>query len=137
MSTVGFTGTRQGMTAAQRITVKEILMKEQPSMARHGDCIGADAEFHKICLDIFVRVLLHPCNLVAQRAFCKGALTEYPTKPPLDRNRDIVNNSDFMIATPGEYNEVLRSGTWATIRYANSARKRLYLITPDGKIERR
>jgi len=130
MLTVGFTGTRRGMTDAQEEVVRRILIERKPTLARHGDCIGADATFHRICIELGIQVILHPCTLRDQRAFCEGANNVLPEKPPLDRNHDIVNASDFMIATPAEYQDVLRSGTWATIRYARS-KKRLYIIRPD------
>jgi len=53
-------------------------------------------------------------------------------KEPLARNRDIVNMSDILIAAPGEKAEVLRSGTWATIRYARKMSRKLLVIYPKG-----
>ena len=46
-----------------------------------------------------------------------------------------MDNSDILIATPKEKEEQLRSGTWATIRYAKKTKKIVFLVYPDGKYE--
>jgi hypothetical protein len=50
----------------------------------------------------------------------------------LERNTEIVKACDVLIATPKEQDEVLRSGTWATIRRARKYDKKLAVIFPDG-----
>ncbi len=130
---IGFTGTRNGMTTAQKETVK-ILLSSIKSIeeAHHGDCVGADADFHKIAEENKIALIGHPASDVGgKRAYC-SFLKVLPAKPPLDRNRDIVAASDILIATPKESHEVLRSGTWATIRYGKAAKKQVFVIAPDG-----
>jgi len=130
---VGFTGTRAGMTEAQKKVVARLLEEHKPSEVHHGDCIGADAQFHQIAGNI--PIVGHPASEVGeQRAFCLNFSRIHESKPPLERNRDIVTASDIMIATPKESREVLRSGTWATIRYAFKANKQIYIILPDGTL---
>ena len=52
-----------------------------------------------------------------------------PPKPYLKRNEDIVNKCDVLIACPIDKNkEILRSGTWATIRKARKLNKTIYLL---------
>ena len=41
----------------------------------------------------------------------------------------------MLIACPASADEELRSGTWATIRYARRKLKRIYLILPDGTVQ--
>jgi predicted Rossmann fold nucleotide-binding protein DprA/Smf involved in DNA uptake len=53
--------------------------------------------------------------------------------PYLERNHAIVNESDFLIAAP-DGPETLRSGTWATVRYARKVGKRVLVIMPNGEI---
>ena len=52
MKRVGFTGTRKGMTTAQRITLQNILLGTMIGAdeltIHHGDCAGVDAEVHAI-----------------------------------------------------------------------------------------
>jgi predicted Rossmann fold nucleotide-binding protein DprA/Smf involved in DNA uptake len=49
---------------------------------------------------------------------------------PLVRNKVIVNISDVILATPFEDKEVMRSGTWSTIRYARKVGKTPIIILP-------
>lgn len=129
---VGFTGTRKGMTSAQEATFSELLRRSEASMFVHGDCIGADADAHRIARELGVPVRLRPCNIKSQRAFCKGAIEEFPAEPPLIRNRLIVADSNCLFACPSGFEEELRSGTWATIRSAKKSGKALVIIWPDG-----
>lgn len=52
------------------------------------------------------------------RGFNKGDML-IKEKSYLNRNKDIIDQSDFLIACPQDKEqEVLRSGTWSTIRNA-------------------
>ena len=133
--TIGFTGTQIGMTMAQIEGVMEVLEAQCYFLARHGDCIGSDAEFDSIANAYGLYIHIHPCNLEDKRAWTKNFVIEHPVREPLVRNRDIVNLSDFMIATPSGTAEELRSGTWATVRYARKVGKPYRIIFPDGKFE--
>jgi hypothetical protein len=61
------------------------------------------------------------------RSFCESTNILKP-KPFLDRNKDIVNSCDILIACPENDIEVLRSGTWSTIRYAKKINKPVLLF---------
>lgn len=132
---VGFTGTRKGLTdrQAKRLFVALSVFKKRFNLTevRHGDCIGADAHFAGIASGLGLLVVSHPPIKHDLRAF-KGDKFLSP-KPYLERNRDIVDNSDFMIACPSERKEELRSGTWYTIRYTKKVSKPLGIIYPGDK----
>ena len=55
-----------------------------------------------------------------------------PELPPLVRNHKIVGAVHLLIATPKTDKEELRSGTWATIRYAKKVRLSTCIVYPDG-----
>lgn len=131
---IGFTGTRKGMTHEQVEEVDKLLILLQPTKAYHGDCIGADEKFHELCLLHKVPVNIFPSKLQHQRAFCQGAKKVWPVMNPLDRNRAMVNLSDLIIGTPKEDHEVIRSGTWMTLRYAEEVGIPIRVVFPDGKI---
>jgi predicted Rossmann fold nucleotide-binding protein DprA/Smf involved in DNA uptake len=57
-------------------------------------------------------------------------------KAPLDRNRDIVDAAAVLIAAPKEMTETLRSGTWATVRYARKQGKQVWIVWPDGTVSK-
>ena len=129
----GFTGTQNGMTPQQKETVEKLLKEWKASEFHHGDCIGADANAHDIAKSLGVPIHIHPPTCEVKRAFCEGAFKVYPAKDYLERNHDIVDASDSMIATPKEESEQLRSGTWATIRYTRKCLKKLALVLPSGE----
>lgn len=70
-----------------------------------------------------------------KRAYCEGYAEIRGVKEYLDRNHDIVDEVDMLIATPKEYDEQLRSGTWATVRYAEKKDKTIIFIYPDGTMK--
>lgn len=130
---IGFTGTRQGMTERQFDRVASLLYRlwqdEGAHTVHHGDCVGADEEFHQIAMDFGLHTVIHPPTDPEHRAFCDADEAREP-KPYLERNTDIVLASDKLIATPKEMNEVLRSGTWATIRRARTHDTAHIIIRP-------
>lgn len=134
---VGFTGTQAGMTHAQGMGVRHVLafLIDGEIDAHHGDCIGADADFHKICRDTpkVVWITGHPPTNPVKRAWCQFD-SEWPALPYLARNGRIVAATDVLIATPREYEEQLKSGTWSTVRKARVAKKPIHLVYPDGSI---
>lgn len=128
---VGFTGTQEGMTLLQKVLFEGVLARVCPDEFHHGDCIGADAEAHALVRRNAprCRIVIHPPEDDAKRAFCEGDEVREP-KPYLTRNRVIVACSDELVGAPKTAIEELRSGTWSTIRYARAARKHVYLLKP-------
>lgn len=133
---LGFTGTRDGMTAHQKLT---LLSKLSALKARHegkvnlhhGDCVGADAEAHEIAVSLALDVTVHPPINEKLRAFCSGlGVVILPPKNYLARDKDIVDATESMIATPKTIIEQDRSGTWITVRYARKASKSVIVIPP-------
>lgn len=135
MVKLGFTGTQNGMTPMQRTGLIALLEEQAATLTEfhHGDCIGADAEAHDIVRMVLPKlsVHIHPPLKPGKRAWCAGDY-EYNRVGYLNRNRDIVDAVDFLLACPKERSETLRSGTWATIRYAR-ATNRLHRILFPGR----
>lgn len=136
---VGFTGTQRGMTPIQRVEFTSALLvlgeDDTPNILHQGDCIGADANAALIGRELGFSIVSHPPILAVKRAFFEADVT-MPQRDYISRNHDIVNAVEYMLATPGEMIEQLRSGTWATIRYAKKAKhlKGWAIIFPDGSI---
>lgn len=128
--TVGFTGTRSGMSKEQSHRTI-ILLDEITNMVdnsnwsrdfvfRHGGCVGADMDFHRLSLyhaaDSWIAgitsgntsMVVHPgvSSKNANDMSFRGDYTvhegvvELEAKTHFARNRDIVQMSDFMIACP-------------------------------------
>lgn len=148
---IGFSGTQSGMTQFQKDTFASILHIHGVTELHHGDCIGADEQAHKIAYDEGITIFsIHPPSNPNKRAFCfddrqdtkfNHILTDwkeydearvrwYPVRGYLERNQDIVDTVEMLIATPKEYVHTLRSGTWATIRYAWKTKKHVVIIPP-------
>lgn len=138
---IGFTGTRNGMTLSQRERLIWILndqgqeFGEEVDEFHHGDCKGSDHQAFRIADELAWVTVAHPCNIRSWRAFTNSTKILDPL-PPLVRNKIIVDSVGLMIATPEGRAEVLRSGTWSTIRRARKLPRRLWIIYPDGELVR-
>lgn len=121
---VGITGTREGMSQAQKEAF--VLKCDELGITEfhHGDCNGADAEGHDIVREFFphVWIVVYPPKSTYQRAFKKGDFA-HPPDDYIPRDYHIVDSVDFLIGAPLTDAEVLRSGTWTTIRYARKKSK--------------
>jgi hypothetical protein len=133
---IGFTGTRHGMTEAQHQGVVKLLssvnaLDVTAKVFHHGDCVGADLEAHKIAISLDYVVVVHPPLKQDLRAFCEGVII-HPAKPYEQRNRDIVMASSLMIAAPPTEQEQSFGGTWQTVRFAREYNKPCKVVLPSG-----
>ena len=132
---LGFTGTRKGMSKNQIDTLKSILNNIFIEEFHHGKCIGADTQAHEIAWDTIIRVkkiVIHPpldksleSKTIKQQP---GETEELPPKNYLERNRDIVDSTDILIAAPNSIINNQNSGTWYTISYAYQNKKPVIII---------
>jgi len=121
-----FTGTRKGLSKQQLELLQQLLSNmENPITFRHGDCVGADEQAHKIAVKTRSEIIIHPPTDEKYRAFCKSKLVLNPDEY-LRRNHTMVDRSQILIAAPDSNKEKKRSGTWATVRYAR--KKGLYVF---------
>lgn len=135
MNILGFTGTRKGMTAFQKAAFIELIRTIKFDVLLHGDCIGADAQAHE-----FVRILKRNVWIETYPAITSSSLRAncvadviYPPIAPLRRNIIMVQRAHAIIAAPYELEEIRRSGTWATIRYARMRGVYVYMLWPKEK----
>ena len=134
---VGFTGTRHGLTPAQGGALARLVRDAAVTEFHHGCCRGADAEavrhvrrYHPAA-DI-VGHQPETTALVANPAVWASNRLVDPL-PYLERNRGIVDGCEVLVACP-EGPEVLRSGTWSTVRYARRAGVPVVVVWPDGTV---
>ena len=129
---LGFTGTQKGMSDKQKREFLGLLVQLTPTVLHHGDCVGADADAHDLVKQAApgCRIVVHPPVDDSRRAFCEGATRTLPALPYLTRNQQIVRNCTLLVATPRSRAEELRSGTWATVRYARQKRVPVHIIYP-------
>lgn len=121
------------MTERQTEKLADILWQNRDKVTEfhHGDCTGADSEAHDVADGAFgvKKIWVHPPDDPKKRAFRVSPHVLRP-RPYLERNRAIVDACDVLIATPKSTSEELRSGTWATVRYARKSGKRVLILEP-------
>lgn len=121
---IGFTGTREGLKPMQldslfmyvNLLTTKIVNPEFVNdriVFHHGDCVGADAEFHNLLRKYFDStsyIVIHPQIDSSLRAWCKGDFMHDP-KPYLKRNEYIVQCTQMLLACPKEMRNPGKGGT--------------------------
>ena len=115
---IGVTGSRNWASQHAIDRLCDFLIENDVTEFHHGDCVGWDHIAWGFANAYGAKTVAHPPDIDTFRAFTKSNIV-LPPKPYLDRNKDIVNSVDFLIAAP-DGPEKVRSGTWSTIRYAKS-----------------
>lgn len=130
---VGFTGTQGGMRGVQKFVVENNLLRfwTPDSWFHHGVCIGADEEAATTAKDLGYKLHGHPPINTSKMSTILSDVSSPPGEY-LDRNRDIVDECDLLVAAPATMRAVVRSGTWFTWRYAVKLRRPRILVYPDG-----
>lgn len=132
----GVSGTLRGATPAQSYALWRLFQSPAIGQLVHGGARGVDTEadalFREVNKDRPL-IIIHPAE---------GHPWEGPEptwcdieRPPLVRNKLIVQTADLMLIVPRTYTELRRSGTWTTYRYALEFGNLTLVILPDGRIE--
>ncbi len=143
MTDAGFTGTQVGCKAPQVERLRRVVralasLAEGSFTFHHGDCIGGDETLHGVVRELGHRIELHPPLNWSKRAWCTLRDGEVAHEPDeyIPRNHAIVDATSLLVATPREESgEELRSGTWATVRYARRLKRLIVIVRPSGLIE--
>lgn len=141
-TSIGITGTRLGATRLQmRVLMGTLLlyyktMPAEPIELHHGACVGVDEQAALLGKALNFRVIAHPPTNHAYLSQISLTVSKLvlPEAEYLERDRDIVDNSQLLIALPNTTAENPRSGTWYTYNYAQGKNKTLMLILPDGTV---
>jgi hypothetical protein len=134
---LGFTGRKEGITESQIIMITNFVRIINFASAIHGDCVGADACFHDIVRKEKPRpkayIEKYPSLHTDYQANKEADFINEPMKA-LVRDKIMANKSNIMLATPPTEQEILRSGTWATVRYARASPtiRKVIIIAPNG-----
>ncbi|KKL86804.1 hypothetical protein LCGC14_1941090 [marine sediment metagenome] len=131
---VSFTASSQtSLTHRQRRGVLAFLQQHCTEITEiHlGDCINGDEQIHFLAcsLNLWDLIILHPPSNPIKRAYCSAPTTCKP-KPYLERNWDIARACDILLAAPQQAKEIIRSGTWATVRYSKQLGKTVIILNP-------
>jgi hypothetical protein len=135
---VGFTGTRHGMTKTQRDTLFELLRSLRGEDGdgqefHHGACRGSDAGAARVAKAMGYVVHAHPSWNVkwTDNDAIDEADVVHNRLDELTRNQAIVQSCHTIIAAPLTAMEERRSGTWATVRRARKANRRVIIMSPS------
>jgi hypothetical protein len=134
---LGITGTRTGMSDAQRKEFNDLLVFLKPDALIDGCCVGVDEECFLLARNFKIKTIGRP----GYSALTQENINEFRSiyqrdvmhmaKTHFSRNKDIVDESDIMIAIPYELGG--KGGTNYTIAYAIKMKKPLYIILRDGQ----
>lgn len=132
---IGFTGTAEGMTEDQKYGVLTCFLELLPDKFHHGMCIGADTQAHNLIRDYVQAAWIIGHPPINKKSFVFSECDEYrQPKEYLVRDRDIVTESQMLIAAPLQDVEVVRSGSWTTVRYARKQNKDVWIVKRDGTL---
>lgn len=128
---IGVTGTREGATDKQLKQIAEYMLSLGPGHElHHGDCKGVDVEVAAIARHLGWRIICHPPKLTEQQGFFGGdemrELAGY-----LERDRRIVDETDFLLVVPLQKEWQPKGGTWYTHDYAKKKDKPLMVFWPE------
>ncbi len=138
VGTVGFIGVRGGLAYPQFRTASRLLVEcdgpnaltgvEEVHRANDG---WGDADFDRIFrwMTPTPRVVIHEMPKPGQ------PVADPPISPAHNRNRQIVDSCNLLVACPPVEVEELRSRTWVAVRYARRVGKMVIIILPDGTME--
>jgi hypothetical protein len=144
---VGFTGNRYGMSIAQEEAFIALFGTLCAKVFHHGACVGSDAlaAHHVVELFASVTIIAHPGrsafggdNEYLDRESLRFAFEVRPEKRHFARNRDIVNETAVLIATPGNGDPITpatKGGTAYTVNYARKLGRPIAIVRPDGTVE--
>ena len=137
---VGVTGTRNGLTDFQLDNVQDWLaaIPVPRGELHHGDCVGADTQVASMAYHLLgYRTVCHPPVKDDLRAH----FASDETRDPLSyfaRNRNIVNETDFLLVLPYQNKEEFLAstsgGTLYTYNYAKKQGKPTLVFYPNGEV---
>jgi hypothetical protein len=124
-----FTGTSKapGMTPRQKQALADWLIEHRILVLVHGGCIWADDQADTIAASLGVGRVVVPQNNVAGKSVPgevfrkrKGSgVSILNPRPAPERNIFMLklNGVRYLVAAPNTKHEVIRSGTWMTVRH--------------------
>ena len=135
---IGITGTREGMSEVQFEKLQSLLsqfLHEAKSKGivpefHHGDCKGVDVQAACLAREMGFYVVCHPPIKTDTQGFFGGDESKEP-HGYMQRDRNIVNDTDFLIVVPKHTEWQPSGGTWYTHDYAKKKNKPFTIIWPN------
>jgi hypothetical protein len=126
------------MNSRQLGNLRAEFMRLAPTLLAHGACRGADDEADGLAAEMGIHRVAYPStastrvydNYLQARVGSQITIV-LPPQPPLVRDKIIVDIAEILIAAPKSMTEILRSGTWTTVRYARRQKKQIIMLWPE------
>jgi hypothetical protein len=139
---IGVSGTRENLSMAQQHALFRLLIdqiRDGATEVHHGACVGADAFVHFHMQTQQVTTHVHPPvddKFSAMSHLMRhNRRLDYAPKPYAERNQDIVDAADVLLAAPRwpeNDPKSKRSGTWQTIHKAAAKGILVMIADNDG-----
>jgi hypothetical protein len=131
----GESGTREGATKLQVASVGWLWSRYDISLLHNGAYYrGVDRQLYHLAKGFQIPVILHPPHWDDIQVFWGIEDEQRDAAPSLVRNKNIILESECMVAIPRGIKEELRSGTWMTVRHTRKQSKPLAIVWPNGLI---
>jgi hypothetical protein len=134
---LSFTGTSKRPPTPVQIAVLDDILTEFWNKGYrtlvHGEARNADSIANDMAKAKGYYIYGRPANISDHR--CDVDDRAEPRRP-LDRDWDIAEDANTLVAMPANEKEEVRSGTWATVRYARKLNAPIVIIKPNGDVDR-
>ena len=128
---IGVTGTREGANDRQLMAVIEFIKSLGPGHElHHGDCTGVDVEVAAAARYNGWRIVCHPPLSTETQGYFGGDEVREP-KGYLQRDRNIVDETELLIVVPLQDEWQPKGGTWYTHDYAIKTGKPVKIFYPN------
>jgi hypothetical protein len=130
---IGVTGTRLGMTTAQKDTWRG-LVPDGGFTLHHGGCTGADTDAVEIAVSVCpsAKIVAWPGPSGASAISLFYSTKSHSPRPFRVRNQRVVDRVGTLYAFPDRKPMRVRSGTSMTVNLAKRREISIVIIWPDG-----
>jgi hypothetical protein len=127
---IGVTGTREGANEQQLLEVIKFMESlGSGHELHHGDCKGVDIQVAAVAKVLGWRIVCHPPKTTEQQGYFGGDEMRKPLGY-LQRDRNIVNETEILIVVPLQNQWQPKGGTWYTHDYAKKKNKPVTVFYP-------
>jgi hypothetical protein len=136
---IGITGTREGMTEYQERELRHALEGVQlfagdKAEFHHGDCRGVDVQAAAIAKELGFKIVCHPPVSAEEQGHFGGDEVR-EAKGYLERDRNIVDECEFLFVVPKQMEWQPKGGTWYTHDYAKKKGVTLAVFWPEHNVD--
>ena len=129
---IGVTGTREGANEQQLLEVIKFMESlGSGHELHHGDCKGVDIQVAAVAKVLGWRIVCHPPKTTEQQGYFGGDEMREPLGY-LQRDRNIVDETETLIVVPLQNEWQPKGGTWYTHDYAKKKNKPVTVFYPGA-----